>query len=326
MEALGSPPQVGAFAKLDCHKRTIQRVKKAVSGVKSAPASLASIVTENIISDKGRNFILYDSGSNDPERIIIFGDREHAKKLKVHVNWAGDGTFKATPKFFLQIFTLHFFYSCTIGGKVLNKAIPALFALLPNKYLRTYRRLWQFVRELIGDELFRPSSFIADFETAVRKSFLEVFPGATCCGCLFHLMQNILRRLKKLKFGSIYNQNGEVRKWVRYLGAIAFVPTANVRSCFDEISRLLGESGLLESTPALRELYKYFERNYLGSVDQFGIASNPRFPPVEWNQFDRVRNRLPRSDASLEGFHFGSQATLGVHPQFYTFAEKLKVK
>ena len=105
MEALGSPPHVGAFAKLNCHKRTVQRAKKLSSSIEAAPSSLSSITTHHLVSDKNRPFVLYDSGPEDVERIIIFGDRDHVRKLKEYVHWAGDGSFKCTPKFFLQIFT-----------------------------------------------------------------------------------------------------------------------------------------------------------------------------------------------------------------------------
>ena len=137
-------------------------------------------------------------------------------------------------------------------------------------------------------------------------------------------MQAILRRVKKLKFASEYNRDVETRKWVRYLGALAFVPPAMVGEIFNFITAELGQSGLLEQVSQLRNLYIYFKDNYVGSTDPFCTQSAPRFPPAEWNQFGRVRNKLPRSDASLEGHHFGMQATLGVHPQFYAFAAKLK--
>lgn len=38
------------------------------------------------------------------------------------------------------------------------------------------------------------------------------------------------------------------------------------------------------------------------------------------------RQRLPRSDASLEGWHYAIQATLGIHPQFYLFLERLRTE
>ena len=326
MEALGSPPNIGAFSKLESHKRTAQRVRKAVSGIANAPGSLASIKTESILSANGRPFVVFDSGREDPERIILFGDRSHIQKLKDHPHWAADGTFKSAPKLFLQILTVHFFYSCTFKGKVLNKAIPAVFAILPNKYQRTYRRVWEAIRELLNDPLFTPTSFIADFEKAIRKSYLAVFPGSNVAGCLFHLMQCIMKRVKRLKMGSEFNRSENIRKFVKFLGALAFVPVANVETAFGEIRQLLGDSGLLDETPSMRSLYFYFQKNFIGSRDEFGVQTQPRYQPAQWNQFDRVRNRLPRSDAPLEGFHFGIQASLGVHPQFYSFAEKLKVK
>ena len=49
------------------------------------------------------NFIRYDSGSNDHERIILCGDPEMLRILEKSSFWLADGTFKITSKMFYQL-------------------------------------------------------------------------------------------------------------------------------------------------------------------------------------------------------------------------------
>ena len=46
-------------------------------------------------------------------------------------------------------------------------------------------------------------------------------------------------------------------------------------------------------TELVLDVYQYFFDTY--------VSNQALFPPREWNQRDRVNQRLPRSDSSLEG-------------------------
>ena len=71
------------------------------------------------------NFIRYDSGSNDHERIILCGDPEMLRVLEKSSFWLADGTFKITPKMFYQLYSIHVSVSGT--------APACIYAFLPNK-------------------------------------------------------------------------------------------------------------------------------------------------------------------------------------------------
>ena len=86
----------------------------------------------------------------------------------------------------------------------------------------------------------------------------------------------------------------------------------------------LGSTGLADSFPGLRSLYEYFASNFIG-VRNHGFQP-PRYEPMEWNLFDRVRLNLPRSDSSLEGWHYAIQGLFGIHPTFYVFMERLRTE
>ena len=54
------------------------------------------------------DFCVFDSGIEDPERVLIFGDRDNIQSLILHRDvWLCDGTFKVCPIQFYQLYTIH---------------------------------------------------------------------------------------------------------------------------------------------------------------------------------------------------------------------------
>ena len=92
-----------------------------------------------------------------------------------------DGTFKAAPKIFRQVVTIHFVRK--------GKVFPAVYAFLPNKEEQTYIRLLQLLREhaLMFNLILNPEIFLGDFEIAIVNAIKAVFPLSRFRGCLFHL-------------------------------------------------------------------------------------------------------------------------------------------
>ena len=77
------------------------------------------------IPDTFQEFLRYDSGKDDHERILIFGDPYMTSVREGSKFWLADGTFNLSPKNFYQIYTLHVY--------ILGIATACLYALLPNK-------------------------------------------------------------------------------------------------------------------------------------------------------------------------------------------------
>jgi hypothetical protein len=70
------------------------------------------------------------------------------------------------------------------------------------------------------------------------------FPQSNSCGCLFHLCQSIWRRVQRLGLRRAYERNINLRKCVRKLMALAYLPVLLVRAnfaqlCRDNLTRLL---------------------------------------------------------------------------------------
>ena len=77
------------------------------------------------IPDTFQEFLQYDSGKDDHERILIFGDLYIPSILEASKFWLAERTFKLSHKNFYQIYTLHVY--------ILGIAPACLYALLPNQ-------------------------------------------------------------------------------------------------------------------------------------------------------------------------------------------------
>ena len=122
-----------------------------------------------------------------------------------------------------------------------------------------------------------------------------------------------------------YCSHPETRKSVRLLGALSFLPEELVPRIFRALGNRLQSSGLLTNHPQLEPIYLYVATNYIGRVDDLGRSIAPLYPVASWNQWQRIINRLPRSDATIEGFHVRAIQTLTVHSQIDVFVERLLV-
>ena len=55
-------------------------------------------------------FLLFDSGADDNNRILIFASAIDVNRLSRCSTWLMDGTFKTSPDIFYQLWVLHGLY------------------------------------------------------------------------------------------------------------------------------------------------------------------------------------------------------------------------
>lgn len=123
----------------------------------------------------------------------------------------------------------------------------------------------------------RPSKILTDFEIAAINASNEEFPGVINKGCLFHLGQSGWRKIQECGLAVQYGSDEHLSLILRYLFALAFVPSSEIPIAFD----------ILKSSipPEANEIVQWFEENYvLGKVrrqlqDENIIRTPPLFPP-----------------------------------------------
>ena len=76
-----------------------------------------------------KDFVIYDSGTEDSERILIFAQQTLLELLESTQHlWLADGTFELCPEIFCQLFTIH--------TSIKGYNPPCIYALLPENLFR----------------------------------------------------------------------------------------------------------------------------------------------------------------------------------------------
>ena len=114
------------------------------------------------LTNGGAQFLLFDCGTGDEKRILIFSTQEAIQLLARNEHWFMDGTFKLCPQIFYQIYTLH--------ALINNQIFPCLFTLLTNKTENIYTRLLTEVCNTVQNVGNGPTDILLDFERAAIKS------------------------------------------------------------------------------------------------------------------------------------------------------------
>jgi hypothetical protein len=83
-------------------------------------------------TERAEDFVLADTGADDAERIIMFGSPTDVERLSSCSSWLADGTFKAAPSLWYQLWVIHGLYA--------NRTVPLIYVLLPDKKESSYKR------------------------------------------------------------------------------------------------------------------------------------------------------------------------------------------
>ena len=182
--------------RLECDKalaRIIQRARERTGAPNSVLHTRAQIEIPYELSvyesapGLTEQFLLGDSGEEDPERIFIFGREEPQNWIHTVQNIYVDGTFSLAPEFFAQI--------CVILAERPGCVTPVAYAPLPNKSRPTYVKMIELLRQKWPN--FQPTAISVDFEISLINAFREVFPQAEIRGCFFHLTQSVKRKVQE---------------------------------------------------------------------------------------------------------------------------------
>ena len=240
-----------------------------------------------------------DGDENSP-RILIFCSNTQKDLLKSSDYWLADGTFSVVEKtMFYQLFII-------TGVTQTGVTVPCLFALLPNKESTSYQEIFQFLKD---NGIDAPPNLKTDFEKAIIKAFLNVYPGATVRGCDVHYKRAIRTKLSSTDYGlgSLYLHNVEFQTLVRYLWSLSLVPESDIISVWENYISQKYESlkpGFEEDGESVDEFLGYFERTWLGALNwRTGARKQPIFKHALWNKYSSVLEDDPTTSNSAEGFN-----------------------
>lgn len=177
-------------------KRTIQRKRQRYNHAPANPATLSHLIIaeEYSLTEINEQFLLYDSGSKDPQRFIIFATQNSLRRLSNSNHWFADGTFKTCPQLFAQLYTIH--------SIQYNDVLPSVFVLMSDMSQNGYSRVFEELK--CHQDNLRPQSILTDFELSAVNAFQMSFPNSEHRGCFFIFLKTFGdESMNFLKFVSV---------------------------------------------------------------------------------------------------------------------------
>jgi hypothetical protein len=183
-----------------------------------------------------------------------------------------DGTFKIVPTVFRQLYSIHL----PVGTGENAKVLPLVYALMSSKSEEIYTRLFQEFNGYANNIILNPKFIITDFEKASINASGREFPSSINKGCLFHLGQNIWRKIQEVGLAREYGSDIKQSLKLRHLVALAFVPSTDIVQYFDTLKPEMPEN--------TKSVFTCFEETYVHDRVRVTLRSGNQactalFPP-----------------------------------------------
>ncbi|CAB4493943.1 unnamed protein product [Rhizophagus irregularis] len=173
------------------------------------------------------------------EKMMIFCTIPNLQYLQDAEYWLMDGTFKTVPLLFQQMYTIH----APVGGEN-ARVLPLVYVLMTGRSKECYNQLFQELFRLgeAASVTLNPSFIITDFEQAAIHAAQDEFTSCLHKGCFFHFCQNLWRKIQASGLAIEYGSDEEFSIKLRYLTALAFLPSSDIPNAFDQIKPLMPSS------------------------------------------------------------------------------------
>lgn len=319
-----------AVGDLESVKRDLRRQKRGEKPI--APASLADIQLTEEWTTTGypefRPFMMYDSGSQAADRVIIYATDEALAHLSTSREWFMDGTFGTAPQLFTQLYVIR----APAGAS----SVTCVYAFLTGKSRALYEEMFRALNDHCRTKGFEldPETVKVDFEQAVFQAIEGVYGNTvTVSGCYYHLTQSTYRKVQELGLANQYSTDAAVHHFCGMIDGLAFLPVNDVP---DGMALL---RSLIPTLPHLEPLLDYFDSTYVsGSLRSSQVRATgsqgtvlrlrrqpPTFPPSTWNVHEATMTGQARTNNVCESWNNGYRVTVGhAHPDIYVSIEAIR--
>ena len=319
-----------AVGKTDSVKRTIRRQRN--KNLPKDPASLQDLILpedwQHTCEPYRHPFLLFDSGSDSEDRILVFGTAQALRHLCSSDIWYMDGTHPSSPGLFKQLYIIR----APLG----DSAVTCVYALLPGKSQQIYEELFGALDRKCEQMGFSPdpTTVVTDFEQAAILAFRNTFGEQVIHrGCFYHLTQNTWRKIQQLSLVDQYMTDDNVKLFCGMIDGRAFLPVDAVAD---------GMGYLKDNTSdGLEGLLEYFDKTYVsGSFRRIQRAPvdgddevqpvrvrrvQPLFPPQLWNVHQATIDNEARTNNMCESWNNAFQKLIGYnHPTVWVAIEAFR--
>ena len=243
--------------------------------------------------------------------------------LSIAESWYLDGTFDQCPQLFYQLVILH--GETVEPSSESNWHFPLVYFLVIRKDAATYENALTLLIRHCSQSL-SPRSIMCDFEMGLRSAIRAIFPSSILGGCFYHFTAAVYRNLVQLGYKQAYatlcrdpitnlHSPSEFRVFVRRLMMLPFVPTHDVLLIFEEIV------GKMPLSMDCNALVSYFMATWIRS----STNGPPRYPINTWNQVERTKAALGRTNNICESFNNSSSLVGHSKPTIWSFIDGLRL-
>lgn len=197
------------------------------------------------VPEKFNKILLADY--NDEIRILIFclpAIESILYKIDIYLL---DGTFKACPPPFKQIYSIHGYNADT------KNVFPLFFAFLENKKQKTYELLFDIIKSRFPT--WRPSQMLIDYEKSAINAIRKKFPNTILKGCYYHFCRSIFKKAKNLGIKSRVQ-----RRHVARCAGLARLPLRYITSGYQYIMKKSPK------TEPVQKFNTYFDRFWFHNI------------------------------------------------------------
>lgn len=239
---------------------------------------------------QGETFLQFDTGTQDPKRILIFYSLQNFDIFKKSRIWLADGTFKSVPHEFYQLYTIHIDF---IGA-----TLPIIYILMKDKAEETYLRAFQLI---LKNNKFLVEYIIMDYEMAPKNALQLLFKNVTFFGCNFHFSQIIWRKIQAFDLVSQYLNDSIFNEFIRSLLSLSFIPKNDILKIYEQIIYKYNDF----NSENIKKFVEYFKKNFIGVYEKYHLLEEPKYQYEFWSNYEKVIHEIPRTINSLEAWHRG---------------------
>lgn len=190
-----------------------------------------------------------------------------------------DGTFRVVPYgAFNQLLVIH--------ATFFEKPIPFIYALMSHKTEKAYIHLMNYIESDIIS--LRPTTFMTDYEEAMRNAIRKTYPDTQLYGCWFHFCQAVKRHGSQLRSGFMLTMRNDIDSAKLYyeLLSLPLLPPQYILNVFN----LIKQEAKSKFGKLFDEFIHYYERQWLFKKVTHTRTIPYHFISIEFILFDSADN------------------------------------
>ena len=114
---------------------------------------------------------------------------------------------------------------------------PTHFCTMSGKRKGDYNKILKKMKSLVSGEI-QIQKMVADFEAAVWRACITVFPNVDIQGCLFHWCQALRKKIGDMGLLRCYTKKGAVYHFLKKIMALPYLPKGHIPGAFYELKGL----------------------------------------------------------------------------------------